>query len=235
MALSSLNERISEAVGDSEYGYLSGTVINNVDPLGIGRIKVRVPELMDNSLGELPWVGPHKSSPFGQGQGYGVYGSPAIGSKVRIRLQNNDLNYGLHEADNYETVDANPKFKDPNTWGFKDPVGNELFVNMSTGDWQFTTKAGTKVFHDGAGNLVVNVVNNETSTVGGNATRTVTGNSTTTVNGSQTDTIKGGLTITVTGDATISATGNATLSAGGSIAVTAGGSVDITGSTVNLN
>ncbi len=194
--LNSVNDRLDEARQDQTIdGYVEAVVVDNVDPLGIGRIKVRVPNLIDPDLGAVPWIGQHRQSPFGQGPGFGCYGSPAVGAKVRIRLQNGDLNYCLAEADSYHVADANPKFKDPNTWGFKDPSGNELFVNMTTKDWQFTHSSGTKLSYDGQGNSVLATVKNSTATVGGNMSLTVQGNLTATVKGSANVNVTGALSV----------------------------------------
>lgn len=190
--MSTTNDRIQDAVDDADdTGYIIGTVIDNVDPDGLGRIKCRVPNLFDDSQGPVPWVGPHKKSPFGIGSGYGVYGSPAIGSQVRIKLQDNDAHYAIFEADEYSKANANTKFKDPTTWGFKDPSGSELFVNMTTGDWQFTHKSGITIFFNTTGDRTTNLPGNDVLTVTKNSTQNIDGN----------------LTINVTGTANITATG----------------------------
>ena len=234
--LNSVNDRLDEARQDQTIdGYVEAVVVDNVDPLGIGRIKVRVPNLIDPDLGAVPWIGQHRQSPFGQGQGFGCYGSPAIGAKVRIRLQNNDLNYCLAEADSYHTTDANPKFKDPNTWGFKDPSGNELFVNMTTKDWQFTHSSGTKLSYDSQGNLVLAVVKDLTETVGGNTKRTTNGTDDHHVIGNQTIRADANFTLTVKGSTSINSTGAVTVTTDANATITAGGAVNISGSTINLN
>ena len=67
---------------DREY---IGTVENHDDPMKIGRLQVRVPELYgDIPKDHLPWANP--SSSFGGGKGFGFFMIPTPGSKVRIRL-----------------------------------------------------------------------------------------------------------------------------------------------------
>jgi len=156
--MNSLNDRLAEAVADSaDDGYIIGVVVNNVDPEGLGRVQVSIPQLFDPGQGDLPWVGPTKKSPFGQGATWGVYGSPAINSEVAIRFQNNDPHYGLCEYDLYSKGSANPKFADPHTWGFKDPGGSELFVNYQTGQWEFTHQSGLTLKYDQTGNATENI------------------------------------------------------------------------------
>ena len=67
---------------DREY---IGTVENHDDPMKIGRLQVRVPELYGDIPKEhLPWANP--SSGFGGGKGFGFFMIPTPGSKVRVRL-----------------------------------------------------------------------------------------------------------------------------------------------------
>lgn len=227
MSMNSANDRIDQATADAQdEGYKIGTVTENVDPLGLGRIQVNIPELFDSSKGEVPWVGPHKFSPFGIGPNYGVYGSPYVGSEVRVKFQNGDPHYGLAEASEYSKANANPKFKDPQTWGFKDPSGNELFVNMESGAWEFTHSSGSSVKYDQTGDLATVVVANETKQVQGNVDEQVEGN--------ENLTIQGSLNITVQGSATISAA-TTNIVGTGEVNITGGGAVNITGAVINLN
>lgn len=220
MTMSSTNDRLAEATKDQQDdGYFVGIVTDNEDPLGIGRIKINVPNLFDTDQGPVPWIGPTKKSPFGQGAGYGVYGSPAIGSEVLVELQDGDIHYGLHRADFYSAKNANPKFKSPQTWGFKDPSGNELFVDMENKLWEFTTNTGCFVKYDADGNINIHVVKDSTRTVDGKETDTITGDSTKTVGGN--------FSLTISGDANVSISGAATIAAGGAC--------NITGNPINLN
>lgn len=226
--MNSVNDRLEAADQDGAYdGKTIGYVVENDDPLGVARIKVKVPNVLDPDQGPIPWCLPSKKSPFGQGPGYGVYGSPKIGSPVRVSFQNGDPHYPVYECDEYLAAHANQKFKDPNTWGYKDPAGNELFVNMTTGAWEWTHQSGNSIKHDGEGNVTLNVVKNSTTTIGGNETATVEGDSTKTVNGS--------LNFTVQGDAQIAVAGNLDATVGGTANVESAGAMNIKGNPINLN
>ncbi len=62
-----------------------GTVENHEDPMKLGRLQVRVPEIYgDIPKDHLPWANPGQS--FGGGKDYGLFMIPIPGSKVRIRL-----------------------------------------------------------------------------------------------------------------------------------------------------
>lgn len=236
MSLNSVNDRLGDADADAAYdGLMLGTVSTNEDPKGIARIKVKVPNVYDTDQGDVPWVLPSKKSPFGQGPGYGVYGSPWLGSPVRVSFQNGDPHYPVYECDEYLAAHANPKFASPKTWGYKDPVGNELYVNMETGAWEFTHQSGLTVKYDGDGNMMVHVPKDSTTDIGGNETETVTGNSQKTVNGTLNLTVQGNAVVSAQSNLQIDVGGNLEITAGGNITMAASGSVDISGSTVNLN
>jgi hypothetical protein len=250
MTINSVNDRLQDAAEDDKYGgYIIGEVVENNDPDGVARIKVKVPNVLDSDQGPIPWCLPSKHSPFGQGNGYGVYGSPAVGSPVRIRFQDGDPNYPVYEADEYLKAHANPKFSNPKTWGFKDPGGSELFVNYETGAWEFTHQSGTTLKYDGDGDLNLHVakdstddiVGNETTTVGGDSTKTVQGNQDTTVQGNSTANIQGNLTQSVQSAASLTAD-TITETAGSSISLNAptitisgGALVTISGGSISLN
>lgn len=226
MTMNSVNDRLSDAEQDDKYeGLVVGTVVENNDPLGIARIKVQVPNLYDNDQGPIPWCLPSKKSPFGQGPGYGVYGTPKVGSPVRVSLQGGDPQHPVYECDEYLAAHANTKFSDPNTWGFKDPGGSELWVNMQTGAWEFTHQAGSTVKHDGTGNFSLHVAKDATIDIVGNETTTIGGNRTTAVQGDQTDTIQGNSTETVQGN--LSTTAN-------QVTLTSNSTVQINGTTVTV-
>ncbi len=130
-----------------------GKVVTNVDPENLDRIQVSVPQLYDPSLGDLPWVGPMKYSPFGIGAGWGVFGAPAIGSDVAIILQQGDPHYPLYIAGIQMTAMAG--FISGTNWGFVDPAGNTLNVNLTTKEISFVAVAGVTVNIGGDGSMSV--------------------------------------------------------------------------------
>jgi hypothetical protein len=171
-------------------GYYIGTVTANNDTVGIGRVQAHVEGLFDTDLGEVPFVGPIKDSPFGYGSGpkgpYGVYGMPQIGSTIKIELQNGNENQGLYST-LITAQSAHPWFNTPSRWGFVDPAGNSLQIDMSSGTWTWTHQSGDSIAYDGSGNVV----------------RVVKGNDADQITGNSTQTIGGGITFNVTGNAQI--------------------------------
>jgi uncharacterized protein involved in type VI secretion and phage assembly len=243
-AINSVNDRLAEAEQDLRYeGYAIGYVTENHDPEGIGRIKVKVPNVLDSDQGPIPWCLPTKNSPWGQGPGYGVYGSPKIGSPVRISFQDGDPHYPIYECDEYLKAHANPKFKEPDTWGFKDWGGSELWVNMTTGAWEFVHQSGSFIKYDGQGNVNTHVQKAETHTVvesrttdiGANDSITIHGNEDRVISGNAQQTVQGTLNLTVSGAATITAQSGVTINVTGDVNLTASGNVNIQGAAINLN
>jgi hypothetical protein len=192
--------------------------------------------LFDPNSGEVPYIGPLKDSPYGFGTGakgpYGVYGFPQIGSVIKVELQNGDQHKPLYTP-LLTAPNAHPWFNVPSRWGYVDPAGNSLQVDMEAGSWVWTHQSGDTISYDGAGD-VVNVVK-------GNLTDTVTGN--------QQSTISGSLTFNVTGAANINcstlnvhASGTATYTASSHVfngPITASATIsaaeDITDSTASGN
>ena len=236
MSMNSVNDRLAEASKDEEYLLpIIGIVEVNEDPLGIARIKVKITNVLDSDQGPVPWCLPTKKSPFGQGPGYGVYGTPAVGSPVRVSFQGGDPHYPVYEADEYLAAHANPKFKDPKTWGYKDPGGSELWVNYDTGAWEWTHQSGTSFKYDGQGNMNMHVAKDQTNDVAGNVTTTVGGSVNETVTGDVTTTYNQNLNFTVVGNAQIAVQGSLDATIGGNTTLTSGGPLNVSAPTINLN
>lgn len=72
------------------YGKYRGTVSDNQDPLMIGRIKARVPDVMGDQ--ESGWAMP--CAPFG-GSGVGFFAIPASGAGVWMEFEHGDPDYPI--------------------------------------------------------------------------------------------------------------------------------------------
>lgn len=153
-------------------GVYVGTVVA-VDSTGQGRVKANVPSLLEGD--DLPWLGFAKASPFGQGAGFGVFGTPALGSKVNIEFQNGDLNYGFVSGFFTMGEDAPEEFRNPHTWGYRDPNGTQLVVNTETKDYTFTHASGNIVSIDEEGNTEVKDVGGREVKIGKGLSITVVG------------------------------------------------------------
>lgn len=143
MSLTNVDEILNESSDDDNLKV--GTVVDNSDSTGCGRVKANIPELFNSEAGPIPWIGSNLNSPFGAGHNYGWYGTPYEGSKIRVHFQAQDKNFGLKVADHVTPEDVPTKFRNPNTWGFRDPTGNELYVNLDTNEYTFTSAQGVQL------------------------------------------------------------------------------------------
>lgn len=193
-----LNEAV-DLTAKSSGKFYHGTVTVNEDPLRKDRIKVSVPGLYDPSLGEVPWVGPLKFSPFGMGASWGVYGTPAIGSDVLILLQDGDAHYPMYTHSQF-SASPGTSFPSGHSWGFQDFFGN-LFQVMEDTTIKLTSKAGVTVTIDTEGTLKIETKKDLTIVCAGDVTASITGNLSSTA---ASNTINGPTTIN--GDTAITGT-----------------------------
>lgn len=133
MSYTNLNDQL-ELFGVGAAQLYEGEVVSIEDPLNLGRVQVSVPGLYDPDLGDLPWVGISRQSPFGVGSNFGTYGQ-TVGANAILELQGGDPQYPIIVG--FRQKVANPNFADPTSWGFKDPNGNILYVQGKL--FQFTS------------------------------------------------------------------------------------------------
>src|SRR5215471_6781981 len=81
--------------GESQkfYGKYRGTVINNIDPLQVGRLMVEVPDVL--SLAPSSWAEPCVPLAGPTGPQMGVYLVPPIGAGVWIEFGQGDPDYPI--------------------------------------------------------------------------------------------------------------------------------------------
>lgn len=146
--------------------YFEGTVVQNVDPLNIDRVKVTVPRLYTGAEKDLPWVAPLKpNAATGQGEGFGTYGSPAIGASVIILLQAGDPHYPVYVAGAHRK--ANGFFPSGTSWGFQDKFGNKVRFNAAK-EIRVESSAGVDVVISPSGTVAISAPADVTLSTAGN-------------------------------------------------------------------
>lgn len=133
-----------------------GIVVKNDDPKKLGRVKVTIKGLFDdtsNNYDKLPWVTCFNPSEFGNNKG--AINPPLIGSKLKIMwLDDNDIyfpyysGYWLDKTNSPCIADGfNTQFQDnyPNVYGHEDNKGNYEIVNNSVGFTERGFEGGYKV------------------------------------------------------------------------------------------
>lgn len=73
------------------FGKYRGEVVNNIDPLQMGRVQVKVPGLLGDA--QLNWAMP--CMPYG-GSGKGFFAVPANGAKVWVEFEKGDPNHPIY-------------------------------------------------------------------------------------------------------------------------------------------
>ena len=91
---------------DKYFGKYRGTVINNIDPLNIGRLLVEVPEVL--SLAPSSWALPCVPLAGPTGPPMGVYMVPPIGAGVWVEFEHGDAGYPIWVGCRFGTVSDVP-------------------------------------------------------------------------------------------------------------------------------
>lgn len=224
-----------------------GVVVDNNDPLRLQRIKVNIPNVFNPGvpLVDLPWVGPVQRSPFGVTGKASTVNVPVIGARMVIEFQGHDTNHGLYHGcithpDHLTTMDPLLLADYPHAYGFFDPLGNVLSVNLKTGSVTFKhnkkNKTGqTTLVIDPGGNILITASADYSATVAGSTSIVTKGSTSILTEGATKITSGQGTTVSTTGNTTVSTTGNTTVSTTGSAAISAGGTVSVKGSSISLN
>ncbi|QRE00338.1 baseplate hub subunit [Burkholderia phage BCSR5] len=150
-----LNDLLKPEEGDEAKGRWYLGTVRQVSPDGTGMVKAHVPGLFDMDAGDVPWIGQLKQSLFGVGAGFGMYGAAQPGAKVTVILQDGDPNYPAYIGGVLNKDDVPDEFKSPSVWGFKDPKGNKLVVDLASGTFRFTHSSGAYISFDGGGNIII--------------------------------------------------------------------------------
>ena len=184
-------------------GFYIGKVVENKDPLKIGRIKVQIDGLTDNiSKENLPWT--YQIFPIGTGENEKSVSTtivPGLGTKVIVIFPTNDVYTSFYIGellyDNYNF----PELKDdyPETYGFQNKIGDRWYVNMKKETADFIHHSGTKMHIRKDGTIDISGVKDVNINISGNANIKVNGNVTTKIGGNwkvnidgKTDIISGG-------------------------------------------
>jgi hypothetical protein len=136
---------LKEQANPTRMSYI-GDVVDNNDPKKLGRIKVRISAYADLSDEALPWASPLLAS-HGNSQEYGGINIPEIGSQVRITFPSEDFTAPYYSGAELNEHTRTTFFDDdyPNTYGYKDSVGNFMRINKERGIAQFQHSSTTNM------------------------------------------------------------------------------------------
>jgi hypothetical protein len=122
------------------FGKYRGKVVNNVDPLNLGRVQVSCPAVLGE--GTLSWAMP--CAPYA-GAGVGLFTVPPLQANVWVEFEGGDKDYpicaGVFWGDN--EVPASPALPQMKVWKTD---GITLTINDAQGGGQFTIEGRPPVF-----------------------------------------------------------------------------------------
>lgn len=178
--------------------FFMAKVADNIDPLKKQRIRVLIPMVLDEDTPNLPWVAAIQPAGLGYGANYGSMMVPRVGSWVIVRFEGGVLTYGqcIGSTPVGETTLTDLEVNYPNRYGFRDPSGNQFYVDLTPGSVtvQFKHTSGTRLDIANNGDVSVTGVANSNLSVAGNMTTTVSGNLNATVGGNATFAVSGSIT-----------------------------------------
>jgi hypothetical protein len=204
---------VKQALDRKQQRHYVGVCVDNADPLQLGRLKVKVPELYGEIPdAHLPWCNP--SIPFGGGSGYGFFFIPIPGSKVRIILWRNHPWFpvwqGVHWFEG-ETPDE-AKLTPPTNYVLKTPKQHLMDFNDTKAYMRFKDFRGNYIILDTTEDTIKMFSSGEIKVLAENVYHETVGR-----------------------DKRVSVGGDFNLDVEGTIHIRAGGGVNIDGNPIHLN
>jgi hypothetical protein len=172
-----------------------GKVVDNNDPLKLGRVKCEIQGLLVGPKEKLPWIAQRTLSSMGGKLGRGSFVVPDIGSELEIIFPYCDIYIGFYighwQSSTTHLTDFDANY--PNMWGLVDQ-GFKIIYNNQTKDFKIEHPEGT----------VLNIASNGDVNI--NTTKKVN------INSSDAD-------INTSGNANINAGGSINVNAGGTASI----------------
>lgn len=140
----------AELIGRGFVGKFRGKVKENLDPLGLGRLRVTAPDVLDGEV--LGWALP--AVPYG-GDGVGLFLIPPTGADVWVEFEQGDPDYpvwtGCFWPDAATPGGAKPPARLPTTKVLKTEFVTVTIQDAAGGTVTVETKAGMKLVMDAQG------------------------------------------------------------------------------------
>lgn len=208
-----VNDLTAKSTAEPNNSRWTGKVVNNEDPLKLGRVQVKIIGYYENIQDSLlPWAHPDVQYMGSRNGGQII---PEIDSMVRGYFDNGDIQCPVYDAIAFNEYNSDSEFTDrqvdyPHKLVlFETDQGDFLTLNRRDGTVLFTHRTGAMFEIDSNGNVTIN---NGQFTPGPNGTKVYSGPSQT-----MTVTCNGDMTINVSGNCTVSSNGNTHIDSLGSI------------------
>lgn len=232
-----------------------GTVVENVDPKGLGRIRVTIPNLLESDdISLLPFISSLQSVFHGGISSAGSFSVPEIGSKVLVKFLNGDIYFGVYYGvlTGRDTIVGDLYTQDGHRHGWIDNLGNRFVVDKVEGTYllqhalgysilmnkdgiQFITKDKIKFTSSDGKNYQeidlstgkINQVSDGSSDINTPLFNVVADSINEDV-GNRVSNVKGRCSTVVLGDMVSSSGGNMSISSAGDLGIVSAGDVDLT-------
>jgi hypothetical protein len=124
-----------------------GTIVDNSDPLFLGRVKATIPGLLEGEAEALPWIYPMTPTFLGGGQGSLMFFVPEMDSKIAVWFPAEDVCFGFYTGHFHTQATHDSTFEEnyPESYGFKDSKGTYFLVNKTQGYMKIFHQSGSSV------------------------------------------------------------------------------------------
>jgi hypothetical protein len=145
-------------------GEYRGYVVDIMDPLELGRVRVKVWGVSDSDKipnAALPWAKPKPMLTNGSIGKFGSFYVPDVNSKVSVEFENGNPLSPVYTTEAPDGLDGVPEFASANypyRSGFALSNGVVFFIDKSTGLISFTHPSGTTITIDANGDVGVTSV-----------------------------------------------------------------------------
>lgn len=143
-------------------GQFIAQVVNNNDPLKMGRVQISLPILWGN---ETPWAVPKIPQGIGGSSPAGFFSVPNNGTDVYIELQNGDVHFPFYVGTVLvqSTVPAVFQENYPTRYGFIDELNNQFIVDRTAKTITLVHSSGALFTIDESGNITRTAIINDTT------------------------------------------------------------------------
>lgn len=107
------------------YSSYRGYVVDNNDPDGIGRIRVKIPVITGDTV-HPKWIFPKNNF---SGNDYGMQVLPEIGDVVWIEFETGHAHFPMWSHGHYGTGEKPAEFASNKVYGFKSPAGQIVTID----------------------------------------------------------------------------------------------------------
>lgn len=163
-------------------GNYRSVVVDNDDPLKLGRIKVRVYGVMQSSnipTASLPWAVPMMPISSGAASQSGSFYVPIVGSEVYVFFEEGNYMSPVYFGEAQNGVKGLPAFKDtdyPNSLGLRMPDGMQSFFNIFQHYFKAEHPIGSNITVDNNGDVSVVIKRDSLATIQRDWTATIARN-----------------------------------------------------------